>query len=145
MSLNESNPAAAMPASASELLKARKTTQLMDDYREARRVGTLDAHEARRWITVELIDRLGRPAVVAFERRLENEAKERTIEASEARKGDIYVTREDSLYDRREITTVSPRLGGALVSVTLSDHTVRMLNVEEAIVVERDDLDPDAR
>jgi hypothetical protein len=80
-------------------------------------------------------------AAVAFERRAANEAKERTIEARDAREGDIYVTRESRLYDRREITNVKLRRSGALVDITFPDHTTRLLKAEQPIVVEREEDD----
>jgi hypothetical protein len=46
-----------------KILKSRTLTQLCDDYRETRRIGT----EARRWITVEMLSRMGRKAFVIWE------------------------------------------------------------------------------
>jgi len=48
-------------------LKSRTLTQLCDDYRETRRIGTEDATEARRWITVEMLSRMGRKAFMIWE------------------------------------------------------------------------------
>lgn len=124
-------------AEVAAILRRRKTTELMDDYRETKRIGSVDASEARRWITAELIERIGRPAVVTFEQRAANEANEQTIEARDAHQGDIYVTRENRLYTRRKITRVQHRRSGALVEIALSDHTTRTLDAERSIVVER--------
>jgi hypothetical protein len=132
-------PANATPAPAVEILKARKTTQLMDDYREAKRLGNLDGHEARRWITAELIHRIGREAVVAFEQRVQNEAKEVTIEARKAREGDIYVTRENRLYTRRRVIRATPCRRGARVEFMLADNTTLVFDANEPIVVERNE------
>jgi hypothetical protein len=125
-------------ALAAATLKSRKTTELMALYREAKRKGGVDASEARRWITAELLDRLPRSTVVKFEERVANELNERTIEAREAREGDIYVTRENRLYERREIVHVQHRRNGTLVDITLPKHEHRMLNGEQSIVVERE-------
>ena len=97
-------------AEVAAILRRRKTTELMDAIRKTKRIGSVDASEARRWITAQLIERIGRPAVVTFEQRAANEANEQTIEARNARQGDIYVTREDRLYTRRKITRVQHRL-----------------------------------
>jgi hypothetical protein len=70
------------------------------------RIGGEIAVEVRRWITAELIDRIGREAVVTFEQRAANEVKERAIQAREARSGDVYVTRDNGLYVRREVVDV---------------------------------------
>jgi hypothetical protein len=128
-------------AGVAALLKTRMTTWLMDDYRAAQRIGGEFASEVRRWITAELIHRIGREAVVAFEQRAANEVKERAITAREARKGDVYVTRDNGLYDRREITNVKLRRSGALVDITFPDHTTRLLKAEQPIVVEREEDD----
>lgn len=133
-------------AQAAATLKARTTTELMDDYRETQRIGGASASEVRRWITAELIDRIGREAVVAFESRAANEAKERAILARDARKGDIYVTRGNGLYVRREIVAVTSYRSGALVQFACADHTTPLLDARQSIVVERDQDDaPDAK
>jgi hypothetical protein len=122
-------------------LKNRKTTELMDDYRATKRIGGEFASEVRRWITAELIDRIGREAVVAFEQRAANEAKERAIKARDARKGDVYVTRGSGLYVRREVMDVKTYRKGALVQLTCEDHTTLLLDADQSIVVERDEDD----
>jgi hypothetical protein len=129
------SPSEQYAALAAATLKGRKTTELMDLYREAKRIGSIDASEARRWITVELLKRLPRSAVIAFEDRVANEMNERAIEA---REGDIYVTREGGLYTRQKIVRVQHRRKGAIVEITLPKHTYRVLDGEQLIVVERE-------
>lgn len=132
-------------AQAAATLKDRTTTELMDDYRETQRIGGESASEVRRWITAELIDRIGREAVIAFESRAANEANERAILARDARKGDIYVTRGNGLYVRREIVAVTSYRSGALIQLACADHTTPLLDAGQSIVVERDQDDaPDA-
>ncbi len=128
-------------AQAAATLKARSTTELMDDYRETQRIGGEPASEVRRWITAELIDRIGREAVVAFESRAANEANECEILARDARKGDIYMTRGDGLYVRREIVAVTTYRNGALVQLACADHTTPLFDANQSIVVERDQDD----
>jgi hypothetical protein len=122
-------------------LSHRVPTQLMDDYRETQRIGDDDARKVRRWITAELIDRLGPEAVAAFEHRVANEAKERTIKARDARKGDVYVTRGSGLYVRREVVDITSYRNGVLVQLACADHTTPLLDASQSIVVERDDED----
>ncbi|HWJ51513.1 MAG TPA: hypothetical protein VNR42_10855 [Solirubrobacteraceae bacterium] len=124
------------------ILGHRVPTQLMDDYRETQRVGGEDARKVRRWITAELIGRLGPEAVAVFEQRAANEAKERTIKARDARKGDVYVTRGGGLYMRRQVVEVKTYRNGALVQLTCSDHTTPLLDAGQSIVVERDENEP---
>lgn len=139
--IQQSGGDARLIARAAATLKARSTTELMDDYRETQRIGGDAASEVRRWITAELIDRIGCEAVVAFEARAANEAKEREITAREARKGDIYVTRVDGLYTRQEILgcTIVPSL--KLIQFHCADHTRPILPADQRIVVERNDED----
>lgn len=121
------------------MLSHRMPTQLMDDYRETQRVGGEDARKVRRWITTELAANLGREAVLAFEQRAANEAKERAINARDARKGDVYVTRGNGLYVRRSITDVTTYREGALVQLMCEDGTTPLLDAGQSIVVERDE------
>jgi hypothetical protein len=119
-------------------LKSRKTTELMDDYRETKRIGGEYAGEVRRWITAELIERIGREAVIAFEQRAANQAKERTIKARDIHKGDIYVTCGNGLYVRREIVAVSTRSLGAVVHFLCADGTTPLIDAGRSIAVERE-------
>lgn len=135
--IREGGASAEAAAEVAAILKRRKTTELMDDYRETQRIGGVDASEARRWLIAELIERIGRSAVVAFELRAANEANEQTIAARDVREGDIYVIREDRLYTRRRITRVQYRRSGTLVSIGLEDHTTWLLYAERLIIVER--------
>lgn len=130
---------AAPPEEIAFILSHRVPTQLMDDYRETQRIGNETAMKLRGWITAELIDNLGSEAVVAFEHRAANEAKERPIAARDARKGDVYVTRGNGLYARREIVAVTSYRKGALVQLTCADHTTPLLDAGQSIVVERND------
>jgi hypothetical protein len=123
------------------LLKTRMTTWLMDDYRATKQIGGEFASEVCRWITAELVDRIGREAVAAFEQRAANEAKEHTIKARDARKGDVYVTRGNGLCVRREVVEVKTYRKGSLVQLTCSDHTTPLLDAGQSIVVERDHED----
>jgi hypothetical protein len=120
------------------MLRHRVPTQLMDDYRETQRIGGEDARKVRRWITTELTANLGREAVIAFEQRAANEANECTINARDAREGDVYVTRGNGLYVRRSITDVTTYREGVLVQLMCEDGTTPLLDAGQRIVVERD-------
>ncbi len=125
------------------MLSRRVPTQLMDDYRETQRIGGEDARKVRRWITTELTANLGREAVLAFEQRAANEAKERAINARDARKGDVYVTRGNCLYVRRSITDATTCREGTLVQLTCEDGTTPLLDAGQRIIVERDQPEPE--
>jgi hypothetical protein len=131
-------------AQAAATLKARRTTELMDDYRETRRIGEESASEVRRWITAELIDRIGREAVVAFEARAANEANEQIITADEARAGDMLVTRHKGLYERRPIEKVGldEREDGTVVTLAFEGGLGTTLAASQRICVERDESEP---
>jgi hypothetical protein len=122
-----------------DLLKTRMTSWLMDDYRAAKQIGGEFASEVCGWITTELARRIGEDAVAAFEERAANEAKERTINACDARIGDIYITRGERRYVRREIVKVDTYRKGALVQLTCADHTRPLLDASQPIVIERAD------
>lgn len=139
--IQQSGGDAHLAARAAATLKARGTTELMDDYRETQRIGSETASVVRRWITAELIDRIGREAVIAFESRAANEANERAIVARDAREGDIYVTRDNGLYVRREIVAVTTHRNGALVQLVCADHTMPLLDAGQSIIVERNEDD----
>lgn len=120
-----------------EILNARSTTELMDDYRETLRTAGYDASQARRWITAELTQRIGRDSVIEFEARAPHQDKEREITARDARKGDIYVSRLDGHYTRSEIISIRYR-NRHFIELVCADHTVT-LEADQPIIVERDD------
>ncbi len=131
-------------ARAAAMLKTRSTSELMGDYRETQRVGGYYAGEVRRWITAELIDRIGREAVIAFEERAANEVKEQIITADEARAGDVLVTRHKGLYERRPIEKVGldEREDGTVVTLAFEGGLGTMLAAPQRICVERDESEP---